>query len=158
MDYRFLGIISKNRVEWGLSALACMRSSISIVPFYESLGAEVIAYILNQTELKTIACENFKYLDTICGLKKSGKIPKLVNIITFDQVPEEKILEAESLGIKVYHFQDIIEIGKEHVEVEIEEPKPETIYMICYTSGTTGDPKGVMIAHESFMSLIHLAD
>ena len=44
------------------------------------------------------------------------------------------------------------------LDVGFEEPKPETIYMICYTSGTTGDPKGVMIAHESFVSLIYLAD
>ena len=57
-----------------------------------------------------------------------------------------------------YYFQDLIEIGKQEVEVVLEEPKPETIYMICYTSGTTGDLKGVMIAHESFVSLIHLAD
>jgi long-chain acyl-CoA synthetase len=158
VNYKFFGIISKNRVEWGISALACMSSSVSIVPFYESLGADVIAFVLNQTELTTICCENVKYLGTIMGLKRAGKIPKLLNVITFDQVGEEKMEEAKALDLKVYYFQDLIEIGKQEVDVGLEEPKPETIYMICYTSGTTGDPKGVMIAHESFVSLIHLAD
>ena len=37
--FRFMGIIAKNREEWAISALACMRSSITIVPFFESLGA-----------------------------------------------------------------------------------------------------------------------
>jgi long-subunit acyl-CoA synthetase (AMP-forming) len=47
VNYRFLGIISKNREEWAVADLACMRSSITIVPFYESLGADVIAFVLN---------------------------------------------------------------------------------------------------------------
>ncbi len=38
------------------------------------------------------------------------------------------------------------------------EPTPDTIYMFCYTSGTTGDPKGAMINHRGFISCAHLAD
>ena len=36
--FRFMGIIAKNREEWAITALACIRSSITIVPFFESLG------------------------------------------------------------------------------------------------------------------------
>lgn len=42
--------------------------------------------------------------------------------------------------------------------MELLEPKPETVYIFCYTSGTTGDPKGVMLTHASFVCLIHLTD
>ena len=94
-----------------------MSSSVSIVPFYESLGADVIAFVLNQTELTTICCENAKYLDTIMGLKRAGKIPKLLNVITFDQVGEDKKEEAKALDVKVHYFQDLIKVGKLHVEV-----------------------------------------
>lgn len=37
-------------------------------------------------------------------------------------------------------------------DIEFEEPKSDTIYMLCYTSGTTGDPKGSMIPHSYFVS------
>ena len=40
--YKFLGILSKNREEWAISDLACLRSATTIVPFYESLGADAI--------------------------------------------------------------------------------------------------------------------
>ena len=32
------------------------------------------------------------------------------------------------------------------------------MYMFCYTSGTTGDPKGVMITHKSFVSCLHIVE
>ena len=62
--FKFLGILSKNREEWAVADLACMSSSVTIVPFYDSLGAEAIAFILNQTELSTICVEQ-KYISMI---------------------------------------------------------------------------------------------
>ncbi len=58
IKFSFLGIFSKNREEWAIVDLACARSDVTIVPFFESLGPDNIAYIINQTELKTICCES----------------------------------------------------------------------------------------------------
>jgi long-subunit acyl-CoA synthetase (AMP-forming) len=84
-----LGIISKNREEWAISALASMRSSVTVVPFYESLGTDVIAYMLNQTELTTICCEN-KYYEKVLQMKREGKIEKLKNVIIYGEKTEEE--------------------------------------------------------------------
>lgn len=40
----------------------------------------------------------------------------------------------------------------------VEEPTAESAYIACYTSGTTGDPKGVMITNKMFISCTYLAD
>jgi long-chain acyl-CoA synthetase len=52
----------------------------------------------------------------------------------------------------------VIEIGNKNLQVVLEEPKPETIYMFCYTSGTTGDPKGAMLSHKALLSCMHLIE
>jgi len=47
--WNFLGIFAKNREEWAVVDLACMRSAITIVPFYDSLGPNSVEFIINQT-------------------------------------------------------------------------------------------------------------
>ena len=47
VDWRFLGIHSRNREEWAVMDLACLRSSITIVPFFDSLGKEALSFVIN---------------------------------------------------------------------------------------------------------------
>ena len=86
--YKFLGILSKNREEWCIADLACLRSSVTIVPFYDSLGPESISYIINQTELTTM-CIELKAFDSLVKLKP--QCPTLETLICFDEIPEGKI-------------------------------------------------------------------
>ena len=155
---RFLGILSKNREEWNMSDIACLRSSTTIVPFFESLGSDAIAFIINQTELTTMCLEG-KQLDNIVKIKKT-QTPTLKTLICFDKVPEEKVPAIKEAGLEIYSFWDIVDIGRKLSEdsVKLEQPKPEDYYMFCYTSGTTGDPKGVMISHGGFTSCMHLKE
>lgn len=46
-QWRFMGVYSKNREEWAVVDLACLRSDITIVPFFESLGPEALKFVLN---------------------------------------------------------------------------------------------------------------
>lgn len=46
-EFAFLGIYSKNREEWAMADLACIRSDVTIVPIFESLGSDALAFVLN---------------------------------------------------------------------------------------------------------------
>lgn len=59
--------------EWVISDLACIMGGITTVCFYDTLGAETTEFVVDQTQLQTIACTPDK-IDILSGLKKDGKI------------------------------------------------------------------------------------
>ncbi|VDN59561.1 unnamed protein product [Dracunculus medinensis] len=128
-----VGIYSKNCPEWFITTLACIQHSIVIVPLYDTLGHEAIKFILEQCELNTVVVsdsENAKKL-------LSANISFLENIILIDRT----------------NIDELITEGNEyHIKMML--PKPEDIYIICYTSGTTSIPKGVILTHQNFIANI----
>lgn len=56
-----MGIFAKNREEWAVVDLACMRSSVTIVPFFDSLGIDALSFVINQTELTSMCIENSSF-------------------------------------------------------------------------------------------------
>jgi long-chain acyl-CoA synthetase len=82
-----MGVFSKNREEWTMTDLACLRSSVTIIPFFDSLGMASLEYILNQTELTTMAVEG-KNVQHLIDLKKN-KCKHLINLLSFDLVTDD---------------------------------------------------------------------
>lgn len=56
------------------------------------------------------------------------------------------------LNLNFYQFYDMID--KLSADDSFDEPKENSLYTICYTSGTTGDPKGVKITHGNLVSIV----
>ena len=158
-DFKFLGIYAKNRVEWIVAYLGSHANSATVVTIYDTLGLKAMEYIFWQTELETILIEACN-LANILKLIKEKKTNKLKNLIVTDSEDEPEILqEIKTLGINVYTFEEIIEKGRsEGKDVELSPAKPESICTICYTSGTTGNPKGAMVSHEALESTIDCMD
>jgi long-chain acyl-CoA synthetase len=63
-----------------------------------------------------------------------------------NDISDEELKMCEEAGVTVHMIYDLIEAGKD-IEVKMPNPHRDSIYTICYTSGTTGDPKGVMLSH-----------
>ena len=150
--YRFLGIYSRNKKEWLLSYLGAIKDSITIVTIYETLGLLAIEYILEQTQLITVVLET-KALQTVLKLKKENKIHKLKNLIVIEKEDDEETCkELEQLGLNIYSWEEIVELGKTKGEkIILKRPTKDNICTINYTSGTTGYPKGVKLTHENIV-------
>jgi long-subunit acyl-CoA synthetase (AMP-forming) len=100
-----LGIFARNREEWACLDLACARSTVCIVPFYDSLGLDALGSVINLTEVTTMCIEmlNFEKLLSI-----KGKIPTLKNIVIFDALKEDTKTKGEAADIKVFHYSEVL--------------------------------------------------
>jgi long-chain acyl-CoA synthetase len=76
-------------------------------------------------------------------LSRRTDIPTLrtVAVIDFTTVTAECKEKAQRLNVKLIPYADLLSIGTDHVS-PTHQPTPDNLYIICYTSGTTGLPKG----------------
>jgi long-chain acyl-CoA synthetase len=147
----FVGIFLKNCAEWVIADMACVSYGLVSIPIHESFGQESLVYVLNHTELSCIIIEHSK-LKLI--LKLAPNLKYLKNIILVSsagQTSLQEYKEAESFGLKIMDFHDVENLGVDK-DIPHSPPTSKNIYTICYTSGTTGDPKGVMVTSENLLS------
>ena len=160
---RFLGIYSRTREEWMIGSLGCQMDSITIVTIYDTLGMNSMEFILNQTELTSILAES-NNLEMLLKMKKDNKLVNVKNIIYIHCNEQKNNLEEimenlKNLGLNLISYETIIETGKKCVEESdktILDKKyrkilPDDVFLLCYTSGTTDNPKGVMISSRSLL-------
>lgn len=161
---RFIGIQAKNRREWNVIHLANMHINATTIALYDTLSPEATQFVLNQTELITMTC-SFEYVKKLSAMKiEDSKKPsdqqtlfRLANIVSFEDVTDKESLDlAEQAGIKVYSYAQILKEGSTHT-LDVHEPSRDDIFMLSYTSGTTGDPKGVKLSHHMVVCAIAAA-
>lgn len=70
-------------------------------------------------------------------------IQNLANIVSMDVISKADLEKTYEAGIRVHHFDDVCKAGEANSSFVEELPLPDDNLMFSYTSGTTGDPKGV---------------
>jgi long-chain acyl-CoA synthetase len=137
-----VGIFSKNCPEWLVIHLAISSQGMVSVPVYESLGPDSIEFIVNHSDMRLL-CISSENLDKVLGNK--DKFPKLEKIVLMDR----EHLNSDTLPEYVLDIQKLISDGNESGQVQ--SGSLDDIFVIMYTSGTTGKPKGVMLPNKAFL-------
>jgi long-chain acyl-CoA synthetase len=111
------------------------------VPVYQDAIAKELAFVLNHAEVSVVVAEDQEQVDKILALKE--QLPKL-RLVIYDDPRGMVHYKADWLK----SFTDVQALGRERAgqraeafASEIERGRPEDIALICYTSGTTGNPR-----------------
>ena len=153
LELKFVGIFSKNCEEYVISDMACALYGIVSVPIYDTLGPQAMVFILEQTNMQTI----FVSKQSLDHLIKLGKpVGSIKNLVCFEAFSEEDTKNAAALGWKVWKYQEIF--TEEGSVDSFPSINYDDIYTFSYTSGTTGNPKGVMISHGNIVSVTACLD
>ncbi|MBI2083236.1 MAG: long-chain fatty acid--CoA ligase [Deltaproteobacteria bacterium] len=139
-----IAIFSKTRAEWTLCDLAILSVGAVTVPIYQSNTGEQAAYILGDSDAVIVIVEDLNQLEKIeqrlSGLSKIQKV-----ILITGQKRGEKITTLTEIEKKGSLTRDDWEKG-------INTIRSKDLCSLVYTSGTTGPPKGAMLAHRNFVA------
>ncbi|NP_001166574.1 long-chain-fatty-acid--CoA ligase 5 [Cavia porcellus] len=148
---QFIGIFAQNRPEWVISEFACYSYSMVVVPLYDTLGEDAITYIVNKADISTIICDTPQKALVLIDNVEKGLTPHLKLVILMDPFNDDLKERGEKCGLEVLSLLDAENLGKENYRKPVP-PNPEDLSIICFTSGTTGDPKGAMLTHKNIAS------
>nr|XP_016501799.1 PREDICTED: long chain acyl-CoA synthetase 4-like [Nicotiana tabacum] len=145
------GIYGANCPEWIMSMEACNAHGLYCVPLYDTLGAGAVEFIINHAEVKIAFVEEKKLPELLKTFPNAAKYLKTV--VSFGNVTPQQKEDVEKCGVALYSWDEFLQLGSEK-QFDLPVKKKEDICTIMYTSGTTGDPKGVLISNNSIVTLI----
>ncbi|XP_029029454.1 long-chain-fatty-acid--CoA ligase 6 isoform X1 [Betta splendens] len=148
---QFIGVFAQNRPEWIISELACYTYSMVVVPLYDTLGADAIRFIINTADITTVICDKVEKAQVLLENVEREETPGLRRIILMDAFEPALVERGRSCGVHVQAMQEVEALGREHHRHPIP-PAPDDLSIVCFTSGTTGNPKGVMLSHGNVIA------
>lgn len=141
-----VAIWSKNCPQWGEVDFADQTAGFVTVPIYDTLTGEKGAFILNNSDAKVLFVQDEKIFERMQGVRDSLKTVQAIVMIQGKPKAKDVLSYAEFLAEgKAWSKKN-----PDKLDEMIEKVKPDDLASFVYTSGTTGDPKGVMLTQSNF--------
>ncbi|XP_058157413.1 long-chain-fatty-acid--CoA ligase 1-like isoform X1 [Dasypus novemcinctus] len=147
---QFIGIFAQNRPEWVIVEQGCFTYSMVVVPLYDTLGTDSIAYIINKAKLSLVFVDKPDKAQLLLEGKEKKLTPSLKTVVLMDPYGIDLVERGKECGVEITSLTAIEDLGRVNRQ-KPKPPAPEDLAVICFTSGTTGNPKGAMITHQNLI-------
>ena len=146
-----IGVLSSSRAEWVQADFAIFSIGCRTIPIYPTYPPDLIQYIVNDADIKTLIVEDAAQLAKVIEVK--GKMDGLEQVIAIDGY--------QGQDPWVQTWEALRRLGRDHADrlaselaTRVADGRPDDIATIVYTSGTTGPPKGVVQTHDNHVSML----
>jgi long-chain acyl-CoA synthetase len=149
-----VAIVSENRPEWAIVDFACLTALVSDVPVYPNLPADQVAFVLRDCGAVAVFVSTEEQAAKIAAVR--GELPALRHVVGFGPTrfggADATLAELEARGEALD-----VDGAAARYRAGALSAAPDDVATILYTSGTTGEPKGVMLTHDNLFSNVQAA-
>uniref|UniRef100_A0A8C6BEQ0 Long-chain-fatty-acid--CoA ligase ACSBG1 n=2 Tax=Monodon monoceros TaxID=40151 RepID=A0A8C6BEQ0_MONMO len=145
-----VAILGFNSPEWFFSAVGTVFAGGIVTGIYTTSSPEACRYIAHDCRANIIVVDTQKQLEKILKIWKN--LPHLKAVVIFQESPPTKMAN-------VYTMEEFMDLGNEVTEEALDTiinaQQPNQCCVLVYTSGTTGNPKGVMLSQDNITWTAH---
>lgn len=148
-----ISVIGDNRPRLYWSMAAAQALGAIPVPVYQDSVADELQFILEHASVKIVVAENQEQVDKVLSIK--DRLPDLLTIVYCDPRGLREYTEAF-----LHHYDGVLAEGRDYDKVhdkffdeQVEAGGGSDHAIMCYTSGTTGQPKGVVLTYDNCVKI-----
>ncbi len=144
-------ILANTRPEWSYADMAITSVGAVVVPIYQTNSPAECLWVISDSGASAIVCEDDTQLAKLTAIR--DQVPDLKTVIVMDAPSGEPTVPLITL-------EEVRERGRAHEATELqarrEAVRPEDPFTFIYTSGTTGPPKGCVLSHGNYASMMDM--
>ncbi len=142
-----VGLLSENRLEWLLADMGILAAAAVNVPPHAPLSPAQLQYQFAHAEVRWLFVSTKELLAKVRQIR--AQLPELRGVVSFEAADRDDVI-----SWRAFLAAGVRALGRGTTELEqrVAQLRGDDLATIMYTSGTTGNPKGVMLTHANLLS------